>query len=199
MAAADGGAEDSVPIEHLQDQVAELTAVHRVISAANSTLKLNDMLQETAQAVVAVTHADICSIFIYEPERDQLLLTATSDPNTDPAGQVRLQLGEGITGWAAMAGVPVAVRHAAADPRFQRASMSYEDKAASILAVPVVLFTITREKLVGVITIRTFRERDFSENEIKFLETVAGEIAIAIENAQLYEQTDCACARRWPN
>ena len=53
-----------------------------------------------------------------------------------------------------------------------------------------VLFTITREKLVGVITIRTFRERDFSENEIKFLETVAGEIAIAIENAQLYEQTD---------
>ena len=128
MAAADGGAEDSVPIEHLQDQVAELTAVHRVISAANSTLKLNDMLQETAQAVVAVTHADICSIFIYEPERDQLLLTP-KDPNTDPAGQVRL-LGEGITGWAAMAGVPVAVRHAAADPRFQRASMSYEDKAA---------------------------------------------------------------------
>ena len=80
MAAADGGAEDSVPIEHLQDQVAELTAVHRVISAANSTLKLNDMLQETAQAVVAVTHADICSIFIYEPERDQLLLTATTTP-----------------------------------------------------------------------------------------------------------------------
>ena len=43
---------------------------------------------------------------------------------------------------------------------------------------------------MGVITIRTVQERDFSENEIRFLETIAGEIAIAIENARLYEQTD---------
>src|SRR5437588_13042970 len=99
------------PIEHLRDQVAELTAFHRVISAANSSLKLSDMLQETAQAVVAVTHADICSIFLYEPERDQLVLTATSDQSV-PTGNVRLQVGEGITGWAAMVGVPVAVRRA---------------------------------------------------------------------------------------
>ena len=56
--------------------------------------------------------------------------------------------------------------------------MSYEDKAA-LSSRCRCAFTITREKLVGVITIRTFRERDFSENEIKFLETVAGEIAIA--------------------
>src|SRR5437667_204908 len=63
-----------------------------------------------------------------------------------------------------------------------------EDKAVSLLAVPVVLFT--NEQLVGVISLRTFKERDFSETEIKFLETVAGEIAIAIENARLYEQTD---------
>ncbi|HUP27838.1 MAG TPA: GAF domain-containing protein, partial [Chloroflexia bacterium] len=53
---------------------------------------------------------------------------------------------------------------------------------------PVVLFT--KEKLLGVITVHTFAERDFSENGIRFLETVAGEIAIAIENARLYEQTD---------
>ncbi len=176
------------PLEHLRDQVAELTAFHRVISAANSSLKLSDMLHETAQAVVAVTQADICSIFIYDPERDQLALTATSDTDQSAIGQIRLQLGEGITGRAALLGVPIAVRNAQSDLRFKNMSAQHVDTAVSILAVPIVLFTI--EKLVGAITIRTFQERDFSRNEIQFLETVAGEIAIAIENARLYEQTD---------
>src|SRR3954463_3664550 len=106
------------PIEHLRDQVLELAALMTRWNAVNSSLKLSDMLTETAQAVVAVTRADVCSIFLYEPERDQLVLTAPSGPDPDIAGQVRLQLGEGITGWAAMAGVPVAVRNVQSDPRF---------------------------------------------------------------------------------
>ena len=57
-----------------------------------------------------------------------------------------------------------------------------------MLAVPIVLFA--KEKLVGVISLQTFQERQFSDNETKFLETVAGELSIAIENARLYEQTD---------
>src|SRR5690348_1030481 len=68
VAAIEGYSEagSSAPIELLRDRVAELTALHRVISAANSSLKLSDMLTETAQAVVAVTRADVCSIFLYE-------------------------------------------------------------------------------------------------------------------------------------
>src|SRR5437016_4099178 len=152
------------PIEHLRDQVLELTAFHRVISAANSSLKLSDMLHETAQAVVAVTQADVCSIFLFDPERDQLVLTASSDTDQSTIGQIRLQLGEGITGRAALVGAPIAVRNAQSDQRFQYMSDQHVDRAVSILAVPIVLFTI--EKLVGAITIRTFRERDFSQNEI---------------------------------
>ena len=63
-----------------------------------------------------------------------------------------------------------------------------------MLAVPVVLFR--QEKLVGAITVRTFTERDFSLREIQFLETVSGEIAMAIENARLYEQTERNCSRK---
>ncbi|MDQ6694814.1 MAG: GAF domain-containing protein [Chloroflexota bacterium] len=172
----------------LRDRVSELTALHRINSAANSSLKLNDLLNETAQAVVAVTHADRCTIFLYESEWDQLVLTATTAHNHEAVGTVRLRVGEGIAGWSAMLGKPVAVRDAWSDPRFKFIPALKEEKAASILAVPVVLFT--KEKLVGVIAIHTFEERDFSEDEIKFLETVAGEMSIAIENARLYEQTD---------
>jgi two-component sensor histidine kinase/putative methionine-R-sulfoxide reductase with GAF domain len=174
--------------ELLRRRVDELTALHRIISAANSSLKLNDTLSEMVQAVVAVTGADVCSIFLYEPEWDQLVLTATSGLSQDAVGKVRLQVGEGLTGWAALVGKPVAVRDARHDPRFKYVAVLGEDPAVSMLAVPVVLFT--KEKLVGVITLQNFEERDYTDSEIRFLETVAGEIAIAIENARLYEQTD---------
>ena len=174
--------------ETTQGRVADLTALHRIISAANSSLKLTDMLNEIAQAVVEVTHADICSIFLYEPEWDQLVLTATTGVNKAGVENVHLRLGEGITGWAALIGKPVAASDAWANPHYKFVAHSDEESTTSILAVPIVLFT--KEKLVGVIDLHTVKPRNFSENEIKFLETVAGEIAIAIENARLYEQTD---------
>jgi two-component sensor histidine kinase len=174
--------------ETMQGRVADLTALHRIISAANSSLKLTDMLNEIVQAVVEVTHADICSIFLYEPEWDHLVLTATTGLNRDGVGNIHLRLGEGITGWSALIGKPVPAPDAWANPHFKFIPLSDEESTTSILAVPIVLFT--KEKLVGVIDLHTFKPRNFSENEIKFLETVAGEIAIAIENARLYEQTD---------
>jgi two-component sensor histidine kinase len=179
---------DDFASQELKRRLAELTALHRINSAANSSLKLSDMLNETVQAVVAVTGADVCSIFLYEPEWDQLVLAATSGLSQDAVGKVRLRLGEGIVGWAAQVGKPVAVRNAWEDPRFKYTPSLGEEQAVSMLAVPIVLFT--KEKLVGVIVVQTYHERDFSDSEIKFLETVAGEIAIAIENARLYEQTD---------
>jgi two-component sensor histidine kinase/putative methionine-R-sulfoxide reductase with GAF domain len=182
------------PTQQIRERLAELTALHRIISAANSSLKLTDMLSEVAQAVVAVTHADVCSIFLYEQEWDQIVLTATSGLNQDAIGTIRLRVGEGITGWAALLGKPVPVKDAWSDPRFKYVPALQEEQAVSILAVPVVLFT--NEKLVGVIDVHTFEECDFSDNEIKFLETVAGEIAIAIENARLYEQTDSALRQK---
>ena len=103
----------------MRERLAELTALHRINSAANSSLKLTDMLSEIAQAVVAVTHADICSIFLYEPEWDQLVLTATSGLNQESVGKLRLRVGEGITGWAALLGKPVPVKDAWSDPRFK--------------------------------------------------------------------------------
>ena len=140
-AAAEGYIEASQSATHdpsnganLQDRLAELTALHRINSAANSSLKLADMLHETAQAVVEVTQADVCTIFLYEPEWDQLVLEATSAHSQEAVGKVHLRLGEGITGWAAMLGKPVAVTDAWDDSRFKYIPSLQEDRTVSMLA-----------------------------------------------------------------
>ena len=118
---------EEISNKYMQERVADLTALHRVISAANSSLKLTDMLNEIVQAVMEVSHADLCSIFLYEPEWDQLVMTATSARNKETLGMVRLRMGEGITGWAALVGKPVSVLDAHSDERFKAFPVSLED------------------------------------------------------------------------
>ncbi|HMA35240.1 MAG TPA: GAF domain-containing protein [Chloroflexia bacterium] len=166
----------------------ELAALFKINSAANSTLDFDQVLDRVVEHVIAVMRTDVCSLFIYEPEIDRLVLRATRGLVPEAIGRIRLRLGEGVTGWAARAGKPLALSNGWQDDRFMHVPESGEERTRAILAVPIVLFT--KIKLVGVITLQSFDERHFTERDISFLETVAGEVAIAIENARLHRDTD---------
>jgi len=172
----------------LEARLAELAAIQRINNAANSTLDLNQVLDLTVQAVGDVLRADDCSIYLYEEELGRLVLRATTGLNPLAVGRAYLKLGEGVTGWAAQHGQPVALTDAWQDPRFVYLPELMEESFRSMLSVPIILFTVG--KLNGVLNIQTRMPRQFSSDEIRFVETVCGQIAIAIENARLYEQTD---------
>ena len=169
-------------------QVAQLAALQKVNSAANSSLDLDSVLDLTVEAVAEVTEVDVCSIFLYEEESGELVLYATKGLNPAAVRRARFKVGVGIAGSAALEGRPIAVRDAWADPRFSRIPDLDEESLKSMLAVPIVLFTLNR--LIGVLSLHTSSYRDFNSEEIRFVETVAGQIAIAIENARMYERVD---------
>ncbi len=166
----------------------EVGALFKINSAANSTLDFDQVLDRVVEHVADAMLTDICSLFIYEQEIDQLVLRATRGLAPEMVGRVRLRLGEGITGWAARAGKPLALSDGWRDERFLHVPGVGEEGTRAILAVPIVLYT--KLKLVGVITIQSYDARHFTERDIRFLETVAGEVAIAIENARLHRDTD---------
>lgn len=169
-------------------QVAQLAALQKVNSAANSSLDLDSVLELTVEAVSEVTQVDVCSIFLYEEATGDLVLYATKGLNPAGVRHVRFKVGTGIAGSSALEGRPIAARDAWADPRFTPIPELQEEALKSLLAVPIVLFTLN--KLIGVLTLYTHDYRDFREEEIRFVETVAGQIAIAIENARMYERVD---------
>lgn len=183
---------------HLLNRVAELDGLHRIISAANSTLDLDASLQTVVETVAQVVGVEVCSIYLYDKHRDELVLRATRGLDQAAVGQVVTRVGEGATGWAARVGRPVAihdVQEEQDDGRFSLELQLGEDPFHSILAVPIVLFSAERfqfsaDKLQGVINIQTRSPRDFSQEEINFVEVAAGELAFFIANAQLYQQTD---------
>ena len=176
-------------------RASELDGLHRIISAANSTLELDTSLQTVVETVAQVVHVEACSVYLYDKHRDELVLRATRGLNRAAVGQVVATLGQGVTGWAAQLGHPVAVRDVWQEPRFNVEPQLGEEVFRSMLAVPIVLFSAERyqfsaDKLQGVITIQTVGPRDFAQEEISFVEVVAGELAFFIANAQLYQQTD---------
>ncbi len=172
----------------LSTRMNELAALHKVISAANSSLDLDTVLHLVVRTVAEVMQVEVCELYLFEPERGALVLGASVGLNPEAEGRLRLRLGEGVTGWVAQQGRPVAVADVSQEPRFLYDPLLQEDPYQSLLSVPIILYTV--EKLVGVINVRTREVRVYTPEEISFLETIAGEMAISLENAQLYQATD---------
>jgi len=172
----------------LSARMSELAALHKVISAANSILDLQVTLHLVVRTVAEVMQVDVCDLHLFEPEHGTLVLGASVGLNPEAEGRLRIRLGQGVTGWAAQQGRPVAVPDVNQEPRFLYDPLLHEEPYRSMLSVPIVLYTVG--KLVGVINVRTREVRTYTTDEIKFLETVAGELAISLENARLYQQTD---------
>lgn len=172
----------------LKSRVGHLTAIQQVNSVANSTLDLEQVMDLTIEAVSEVLRLDDCSIFLHDEALGRLTLRATTGLKLLADGGIHVDVGSGVTGWAAQHGEPVVLEDAKGDPRYIPYPDSENDPVQSMLSVPIILFTVNR--LIGVLDLQTYQPRRFSKEEIGFVETVCGQIAIAIDNARLYEQTD---------
>lgn len=165
-----------------------LQALQRINSAANSTLDIAQTLSTTAQAVAEEMGADLCVIFLFDEVTRELQLHATSGPYPRNGRHYILNLGQGYSGWVAEHGHPLIVTDATVDERFSQEANAYQTPYRGLLSVPIIFFTTV--KLEGVISVQTREPHAFSDDEVSFLEIVAGQLAMNIENGRLYEQTD---------
>lgn len=171
-----------------------LAALHRINQAATASLELDAMLQTVVQVVRETMAGDSCSIFLYEPSSNSLVLRASVGLNPEATGRVTLQLGAGITGLAAQNRRIMAVADARNHPAYLDYPWVGDQSYTSHVSVPLALRS--PDRLVGVLNILTLDRREFGNDELAFLQTAAGEMAIAIENAQLFHETDIQLRRR---
>jgi two-component sensor histidine kinase len=174
--------------------LARVQALRRINAAANSTLDLSETLQTTVRTVAEVLQTDLCSIFLFDETTRELQLRATNGPRPRGGAHYALRIGEGYSGWVADHGHPLSARDASTDPQFATECTAYPTPFRGLLSMPIIFFTV--EKLVGVLSVQTATPRDFTPEETSFLEVVAGQLAMNIENGRLYEQTDETLRRK---
>ncbi|MFM2310001.1 MAG: hypothetical protein RLY87_2123 [Chloroflexota bacterium] len=176
-------------------RMAELRGLHRIIAAANSTLDLDTSMRQVVDTVIDVGSVDVCAIYLYDRDANELVLRACAGIDQSLIGQLRMSLGEGIIGAAGQAGKPIMVEDIYRDSRGTSDVSRLPAELHGMLAVPIVLFSDGRfhlgtPKLQGVVTVQTRQPRVFSTSEVSFVETIAGELAFFITNAQIYQNAD---------
>lgn len=139
---------------------------------------------ETLMNVVALIarrfRTDVCSVYLLEPDRTNLVLAATLGLRPQCVGVLRMSTHEGLVGLVAETLRPVAVEEAKNHPRFKYFSEAGEDSYNSFLGVPL----IDQGVLVGVLTVQTNEPRLFQEEEIRMLSEAAAQVAPVVNEAR---------------
>ena len=139
---------------------------------------------ETLMNVVALIagrfQTDVCSAYLLEPDRANLVLAATVGLRPECIGTLRLGLHEGLAGLVAEGVRPVAVSQVNLHPRYKFFGESGEESYQSFLGVPV----IDRGVLQGVLVVQTVEARVFENDEIRMLADAAAEVGPVISEAR---------------
>jgi glycogen phosphorylase len=143
-----------------------------------------DTLMNVVALIATRFHTDVCSAYLLEPDRSNLVLAATLGLHPRSIGTLRMPLHEGLTGLVAEQVVPVAVADVRNHPRFKYFKESGEEEYHSFLGVPLV----DRGILQGVLIVQTKEARVFREHEIRMLSEAARQVAPVVSEARTLDR-----------
>jgi len=127
---------------------------------------------------------DVCSAYLLEPDRANLILAATLGLRQSCVGTLRMALHEGLAGMVAEYVQPVAVQQVKNHPRYKYFSESGEEAYQSFLGVPL----IDGGVLQGVLVVQTIDARLFTDGEIKMLAEAASQLAPVVSEARTLDR-----------
>lgn len=167
-----------------------LRAVQRINAVANSTLSFEEALDTAAQVIAEAVGIELCAIFMYDSIANELNLLSTNRSPNEIAGHFTIHLGEQVTGQIAAQSTPAGVYDVRELPEPPVEATMFDRPYRGIFVVPIIFFGGTGTTLEGTITLLTEQPRHFTDEEKAFLELIAGQLAMSIENSQIYRRAE---------
>ena len=165
---------------HPSIQPDQLQRLYRVGKVIHSTLDQQEALGLIVREAVGLVGATTGSVVLINPT-DRLLEIQAAHGLPDGSSQLKLRVGEGITGWVAQHGKPALVPNVREDARY----VQIHDHTRSELAVPLEVNGSIR----GVINVDSDQLNAFSETDLALLTELASQAATVIHNAFMYERS----------
>lgn len=175
-----------------QQKLKETMALLEVSRLVTSTLDIDVLLSRLVQITADVCEVGKCSVYIYLGENDRFYPTATF--SSYPDAEWETSLGEGIhsgeLGDEEAEDLLGEKQVTISDPRLS--PFIPEEKIDETGTKAIVLVPIhTRERILGIIVLFYGRERDeLEQDDLHLVTAVAGQAAVALENASLYEDLE---------
>jgi len=151
---------------------------------SESTENLRDTLDRVVGAIARSMEVEVCSLYLFDPQHERLVLRATIGLDRDSVGRVSMRVSEGLVGLAIESQSPVVVEDSMSHPRYKYFPETGEERYHTFLGVPV---QEGRQKPIGVLVVQTLRRRKVSKEEIRLLRTAASQVAQILTHFQLRE------------
>jgi len=165
-------------------RIEQLNVLNEMAQALSSTLELDELLEVVHKQVARIVDATNFYIALYDEESEGISFPYVVDPE-DREDWSPVKLGEGLTGRIISTGRPLLLPSGAVGLSSIGGHEIDAGLCRSWLGVPM----IAKDKVLGVIAVQDYdREQVYNEEDLGLLSTVASQAAVALRNAQLYQQ-----------
>jgi HD-GYP domain-containing protein (c-di-GMP phosphodiesterase class II) len=178
---------DNTRLFHKYDEkVKKLQIMKEISRVLNSTLDEREVRRRAMEAATRLMNAEVGSLLLIDEKTNELFFEVALGERGERIKEIRLKMGEGIAGWVASTGQPLIVDDVQKDPRFSKKA---DDKSAfttrNMICVPVKI----KDKIIGVLqAINKRGGQPFTQWDLEEFQSLSAQVAIAIENANLYKE-----------
>ncbi|MGH7251591.1 MAG: GAF domain-containing protein [Nitrospiraceae bacterium] len=159
------------------------------LSQVSETVASNRLIEDVLQLIVTMTaqmmNSKICSLMLLDPPSGELRIVATQSLSELYRRKPNLKVGQSISGRAVQERRPVTVLDVNRERDYMYPEIARKEGLCSLLSVPMLI----RDRAIGVINSYTSIPHVFSTEEIKVLQAIANQAAVAIENTKLVEKS----------
>ncbi len=174
------GIENARLYTRVSRQARQLTLLTEISRELTSILNVDQLLKRIAELVTRIIDFQMFSILLLDPGGTLLQHRFSLRFNESVKLKHEIPLGVGLVGYAAQHKQAVLVPDVSKDPRYINAN----PETRSELCIPL----IYKDNVIGVLDIEHTRRGYFTEDHVRTMTTLAAQVAIAIENATLYER-----------
>jgi PAS domain S-box-containing protein len=173
--------QNSLLFEETNNRLNELIILYEIMRISASSLNLDQMLGEIIHCLNSFFKYEAFGIVLIDKKTKRLILHPSFIGHpVKEIEKLELCLGKGITGWVAERGEPLLVNDVRSDSRY----IVYDESIGSEICIPLKV----GQKVIGVIDAQSRALNAFSENDLRLLSIIGGQLATLIENLRLYEE-----------
>lgn len=154
-----------------------------VLQAVTGSEHPDQSLDAIVRLIADRFKVDVCSVYVYEPYENSLVLKATKGLSRASVGTIEMDVHEGLTGLVIETMAPVFIVHPASHPRYKYYAGSGEEAYQNFLGLPL----IYHQKVLGALVVQTLAEDGISASQIDIFKNIAGQIAATVAYTRLLE------------
>jgi nitrate/nitrite-specific signal transduction histidine kinase len=173
--------------QRVSDRTKELAVLYRADEELLSHLRLDDLLNALVDVAVDILETDKSALLVWDATRNKLVVGASRGFSSETFSDMSFSVGDGVVGAVIATGEPAVVKDTRNDQRVD-VRVTQPEGIRSFMHVPIKI----KGQMFGVFNFNYLAPRIFSEDERRLFVALAQRAAMAIQNAQLYEQAQFA-------